>query len=190
MHKLVIGIAGASGAIYARRLLERLAEIPDQWVEVGIVASTNARTNWELEDQPVDLESFGYKIYASHDFLAPFASGSARFDAMIICPCSMGVLARIAHGLSDDLMTRAADVILKERRKLILVPRETPLSRIHLENMLRITDAGGIICPAIPSFYTGAITAEDLAQTVVDRALELAGFQLDTFRWGAENQKN
>jgi 4-hydroxy-3-polyprenylbenzoate decarboxylase len=96
----------------------------------------------------------------------------------------MGVLARIAHGMSDDLMTRAADVILKERRKLILVPREMPLSLIHLENMRKLTQAGSIICPAIPSFYNGADTIEKVCLTVVDRVLDLAGFNIDSFRWG------
>ena len=103
---------------------------------------------------------------------------------MIICPCSMGTLARIAHGLSDDLMTRAADVILKERRQLIVVPRETPFSLIHLENMSLLTRAGAIVCPAIPSFYNGATTLEQICMTVVDRVLDLAGFKIDSYRWG------
>ena len=103
---------------------------------------------------------------------------------MIVCPCSMGLLARIATGVSQDLITRAADVVLKERRRLIVVPRETPLSLIHLRNMTTITEAGGIICPAIPSFYSGAETKEEIAGTVVDRALDLAGFELESYRWG------
>ncbi|MGB4850104.1 MAG: UbiX family flavin prenyltransferase [Saprospiraceae bacterium] len=184
MHKLIVGLGGSSGAIYARLLLERLANVKDQYDEIGIVMSKNARINWSMEIPDRSIESFGHKIYATDDFNAPFASGSARFSTMIICPCSMGTLARIANGYSDDLMTRAADVILKERRKLIVVPRETPFSIIHLDNMRKLTEAGAIICPAIPSFYSRPDSIEKLCMTVVDRVLDLAGFQLDTYRWG------
>ncbi len=184
MHKLIVGLGGASGSIYARLLFERLAQIPDQYSEVGIVMSRNAEINWNLEVKDKSVESYGHKLYHQDDFNAPFASGSARFNTMIVCPCSMGTMARMAHGLSDDLMTRAADVILKERRKLILVPRETPLSLIHIENMQKLTLAGAIICPAIPSFYNGADSIEKVCLTVVDRVLDLAGFDIDSFRWG------
>lgn len=186
MHKLILGLGGSSGAIYARLLLERLQQLKNQYEEVGIVASRNAMVNWNIEISDKKLEDFGHRIYAQDDFMAPFASGSARFTTMIVCPCSMGTLARIAHGLSDDLLTRAADVILKERRKLILVPRETPFSLIHLDNMKKVTLAGGIVCPAIPSFYSKPETIDQVCLTVVDRVLDLAGFQLDTFRWGGE----
>ena len=184
MHKLILGLGGSSGAIYAKLLLERLGTLNEQFDELGIVMSRNARINWEIEMPDKNIESFGYKIYDQDDFNAPFASGSARFLTMIVCPCSMGTLARIANGFSDDLMTRAADVILKERRKLILVPRETPFSLIHLDNMRKLTEAGAVICPAIPSFYSKPDTVEKLCLTVVDRVLDLAGFELDTFRWG------
>ena len=186
-HKLIVGIAGSSGAIYARLLLDRLLTISDQYDEIGIVASKNALINLQLEGQGYSLEDYGFKIYSQQDFLAPFASGSAKYNIMIICPCSMGTLARIAHGLSDDLMTRAADVILKERRKLIVVPRETPLNLIHLDNMRKLTAAGAIICPAIPSFYSGADSLEKVCLTVVDRVLDLAGFDMDTYRWGTSS---
>ncbi len=186
MDKLILGIGGSSGAIYARLLLDRLEALKQQYKEIGIVMSPNARTNWSIEIPDRQPEDYGHRIFDPGDFMAPFASGSARFGTMIICPCSMGVLGRIAHGISDDLMTRAADVILKERRKLILVPRETPFSLIHLNNMKVLTEAGAIICPAIPSFYTGADTIESACLTVVDRVLDLAGFELDTFRWGSE----
>lgn len=187
MHKLILGLGGSSGAIYARLLLERLSSIKDQVSEVGIVMSTNAVINWNLEIPDRKIEDFGYKLYAQTDFSAPFASGSAKFDTMIVCPCSMGTLARIANGYSEDLLTRAADVVLKERRRLILVPRETPFSLIHLDNMKRVTEAGGIICPAIPSFYSRPDTIEKLCLTVVDRVLDLAGFDLESFRWGIGN---
>ncbi len=183
MHKLILGLGGSSGAIYARLLLDRLAALRDQYEEVCIVASRNAQINWDLEMPNTTLESYGHKLYAQDDFMAPFASGSARFGTMIICPCSMGTLARISVGFSDDLMTRAADVILKERRKLILVPRETPFSLIHLDNMKKLTQAGAIICPAIPSFYSQPDSIEKLCLTVVDRVLDLAGFTFETYRW-------
>jgi 4-hydroxy-3-polyprenylbenzoate decarboxylase len=124
------------------------------------------------------------KILAPSDFMAPFASGSGQYDTMIIIPCSMGTLGRIASGISNDLISRAADVILKERRKLICVIRDTPYNLIHIRNMEAITLAGGIICPASPSFYSKPSTIEQAAATVVDRVLDLAGFDFKTFRWG------
>ncbi|HVE61068.1 MAG TPA: UbiX family flavin prenyltransferase, partial [Chitinophagaceae bacterium] len=113
-----------------------------------------------------------------------FASGSAQYDAMIIIPCSMGTLARIAAGISNDLVTRGADVMLKERKKLVLVLRETPYNLIHIKNMKTVTLAGGIICPASPSFYSKPQTIEQAASTVVDRVLDLAGIKNESFRWG------
>lgn len=184
MHKVVVGIGGSSGAIYARLLLERLCQLKDQVEEVNVVMSRNAVVNWNLEMPDTPISRFGFRVYGNEDFTAPFASGSARFSPMIICPCSMGTLARITHGLSDDLMTRAADVILKERRQLIVVPRETPFSLIHLDNMRKLTEAGAIVCPAIPSFYSGATSMEEVCLTVIDRVLDLAGFRIETFRWG------
>ena len=118
------------------------------------------------------------------DFMAPFASGSANFKTMIVCPCSMGTLGRISSGISNDLTTRAADVILKERRKLILVARETPLSLIHINNMKTITEAGGIICPATPSFYSKPNTFEELTATVIDRVLTLSDLKNQSYSWG------
>jgi 4-hydroxy-3-polyprenylbenzoate decarboxylase len=184
MEKVIIGLGGSSGALYGKLLLDRLAAISDQWAEVGIIMSKNASLNWALELEGTAIESYGFRVYNNDDFSAPFASGSAQFMKMIICPCSMGTLARIAHGLSDDLMTRAADVILKERRQLIVVPRETPFSLIHLDNMRKLTKAGAIVCPAIPSFYGQVKTIEQACQTVIDRVMDLAGFKIDTFRWG------
>ncbi len=184
MDKVIIGLGGASGAIYGKLLLDRLVSIPEQYAEMSIVMSRNAAVNWTLEMNGLDIHSYGVKVYSNDDFSAPFSSGSARYNKMIICPCSMGTLARIANGLSDDLMTRAADVILKEKRQLILVPRETPFSLIHLKNMAQLTKAGAIICPAIPSFYSGVKTIEELCLTVVDRVLDLAGFEIDSYRWG------
>ncbi len=183
MKKVVVAIAGSSGAIYAKVLLDKLAALREQWTAVGVVLSDNALVNWELEIGPPALDRYPFDFYQKNDFYAPFASGSARYETMLVCPCSMGMLGRIAAGVSNDLITRAADVILKERRRLILVPRDTPLSLIHLNNMKLLTEAGAIICPACPSFYSRPQTVEEIAATVVDRVLDLAGFDLKTYRW-------
>jgi 4-hydroxy-3-polyprenylbenzoate decarboxylase len=182
--KLVIALTGASGSVYAKSLLQKLTEITDQFSEVGLVFSKNAKEIWEYELGDKSYSDFPFKIYEKNDFYAPFASGSAGYDTMIICPCSMGTLGRIASGVSDDLITRAADVILKEKGKLILVPRELPYNLIHIKNMETITLAGGIICPATPSFYSKPQNIEDLVLTVVNRILDLAGFNIDSKRWG------
>lgn len=183
--KVIIGITGASGAIYGKLLLERLQGLGDQIKETGIIFSQNAGDVWKFElGDAVVPAGEKFKIYRPDDFFAPMASGSSGYDTMIICPCTMGTLGRIAAGISSDLMTRAADVMLKERRKLILVPRETPYSLIHLNNMKMLTEAGAIICPATPSFYSKPAAIEELAMTVVDRILDLAGFRLETYRWG------
>ncbi len=181
--KIVVAITGASGSIYAKLLLEKLQALQDQIQEVGIVMSDNARDVWKFELDDESYQNLPYKIYNKADFWAPFASGSARFDTMIIVPCSMGTLGRIAAGISNDLTTRAADVILKERRKLILVARDTPLNLIHIRNMQTITEAGGIICPAVPSYYSRPKTIEEVAMTVVNRIIDLAGFEHETYRW-------
>lgn len=184
MKKIVVAVGGSSGALYAKVLFDRLAHLRAQWAAVGVVMSDNARFNWQHELGNEDYRHYPFDFYEKNDFMAPFASGSARYEVMIACPCSMGLLARMAAGISDDLPTRAADVMLKERRRLILVPRETPFSLLHLRNMTALTEAGAIICPAIPSFYSRPATLEQLAATLVDRVLDLAGFQLDSFRWG------
>lgn len=185
-RKIVVAVTGASGAFYASVLFKKLREIKSQLNEVAVVFSTNAKDIWDYELKKSFDPVLPFHVYEKDDFYAPFASGSSSFDALIVCPCSMGTLGRIAHGISDDLITRAADVMLKERRKLILVPRETPFSLIHLENMKTITLAGGIICPAIPSFYSKPETIEQAVETVVERILALAEFELDSYRWGEE----
>lgn len=182
-HKIVVAITGASGAIYAKVLLDKLQTLKSQIEEVGIVMSDNAKEVWKFELDNTEYEDLPFKLYSKNDFFSPFASGSAKYGTMIICPCSMGTMGRIASGISNDLTTRAADVILKERRKLILVTRDTPLSLIHINNMKAITEAGGIICPASPSFYSLPSTFEQLASTVTDRVLDLAGLTIDSFRW-------
>jgi flavin prenyltransferase len=181
--KIVVAIAGSSGAMYGKVLLDRLVALREQYTTVGVVMSPNALVNWELEIGTPDFSAYPFTFYDKNDFNAPFASGSARYNSMIVCPCSMGVLARIASGVSSDLMTRAADVILKERRRLVLVTRETPLSLIHINNMKTVTEAGGIICPATPSFYAQPDSIEAVVRSVVDRVLDLAGLDSGGYRW-------
>lgn len=183
-HRIVVAITGASGSVYAKVLLEKLTALNEQIAEVGVVMSNNARTVWETEIGDQSYLNYPFRFFEKHDFNAPFASGSAKYNCMIVVPCSMGTLGRIAAGVSDDLVTRAADVVLKERRKLLLLLRETPYNLIHIRNMETVTLAGGIICPCSPSFYSKPQTVEAIAATVVDRALELAGIELSTYRWG------
>ncbi len=183
-RKIVIAVTGASGAIYAKVLFNKIREIKEQFEEVAVVFSSNARDIWEYELKESFEPVFPFRVYEKDDFYAPFASGSSTFDTLIVCPCSMGTLGRIANGISDDLISRAADVMLKERRKLIVVPRETPFSLIHLENMKTLTLAGAIVCPAIPSFYSKPQTIEQALETVVERILNLAGFVVDAYQWG------
>lgn len=183
-HKIIVAVTGASGSIYAKVLLDKLSKLSSQVEKVGVVMSNNAKDVWkhELGNEEYTLYK-DFTFYDKMDFYAPFASGSAKYNTMIICPCSMGTMARIAGGISNDLTTRAADVILKERRKLILAVRDTPYNLIHINNMQAVTQAGGIICPASPSFYSKPQTFEELAATVVDRLLDLAGLSIDSYRW-------
>lgn len=175
--------------MYAKILFEKLRELKDQVEEVGVIFSSNAPDIWKYELDEEFVPVFPFRVYERDDFYAPFASGSSKVDTMIICPCSMGTLGRIANGVSDDLITRAADVMLKERRKLVVVPRETPYSMIHLENMKTLTLAGAVICPATPSFYSKPQTIEEAAGTVVERVLNLAGFEVESFEWGKKGEE-
>ncbi len=183
-RKIIMAVTGASGAVYASILIEKIQKLSSQIDEVGVVITENARQVWEYELGNNNYENIPFPVYDRKNFYAPFASGSSKFDTMIICPCSMGMLGRIASGISDDLISRAADVMLKEHRKLILVTRETPLNLIHIENMRSITLSGGIICPASPSFYSRATTIKQIAATVIDRVLDLSGFDISPPRWG------
>lgn len=185
--RIVVAITGASGSIYAKVLLDKLHAITGQLDAVGVVMSDNAKDVWQYELGQKGYMDYPFDYYTKNDFFAPFASGSAQYDTMIICPCSMGALARVAQGISSDLTTRAADVILKERRKLILVTRETPLNLIHIKNMAAVTEAGGIICPASPSFYSLPESFDALAATVIDRVLSLAGLDIKTYQWGEKS---
>jgi 4-hydroxy-3-polyprenylbenzoate decarboxylase len=182
-RKIVVGITGASGAPYAQRLVSILRSRDD--VELAVCVSQTAPQVWALECGGDLRESLGVPLWGVRDFTAPFASGSARWEAMAVVPCSMGTAARIAHGISDTLLTRAADVMLKERRRLIVVPRETPLSLVHLENLVTLARAGAIVLPAMPSFYGKPATLQDALDTVVARIVDQLGLDHSlAARWG------
>ena len=181
--KIIVVVTGASGALYAQRLFDKLHTLCGVQDTVSVVFSETAKQVWQCEIGAAP-RLYTFAEYSDKDFFAPLASGSALYDAMVVCPCSMGTLGRIAHGISDTLITRAADVMLKERRKLILLARETPYSLIHIKNMEMVTLAGGIICPASPSFYSNPRTIESLCDTVIDRVLDMLGITNNGFRWG------
>src|SRR5690554_1035499 len=189
-HKIVVSISGASGSIYAKLLLDKLLELSNQIEEVGVVMSDNAKYVWNSELGKDSYKNYPFKFYGKQDFEAPFASGSAKYNTMVVVPCSMGTLSRIANGSSSDLSSRASDVILKERRKLVLITRESPLNLIHLKNMQSATEAGAIICPANPSFYSNPKTIEEAAYTVINRVIDLIGLENNSFRWGEDNKIN
>ena len=182
-RKIVLAITGASGSIYAYKLLGRLHEIQAPVEEIAVIFSDTGKEIWESEIGSKFHNEGSAKEYDNKSYYAPFASGSSQYDTMIICPASSGTTGRIANGTSDDLITRTADVMLKERRRLIIVPRETPYSLIHIENMKKLTLAGAVICPATPSFYSNPKTIDDLVMTVVNRIIDLAGFDSNGFRW-------
>lgn len=186
MKKIAVAITGASGSIYAKLLMQKLSALKEQVTELSVVMTENAKEVWRTELNDDSYEAFPARFFTTKDFSAPFASGSAQYDALIIAPCSMGTLGRIAAGISNDLITRGADVMLKERKKLILLIRETPYNLVHIRNMETATLAGGIICPASPSFYSRPESLEQAAATVVDRALDLAGVSVKSFRWGKQ----
>ncbi len=183
-RKIIIGITGASGAIYAKLLISALQKQDENIEQVAVLMSDNAKKVWEHELDEEFIVPDKFTLYSKNDFNSPIASGSANYDTMIICPCSMGTLGRIAAGTSDDLLLRASDVMLKEKRKLIIVPRETPFSLIHLRNLTTLAEAGATIIPAIPSFYSNPKSIEELAGTVTDRVLAHADFDVGGFSWG------
>ena len=179
--KLVVAVSGASGAPYARRLLDFLAAHgPAAGVEVDLVFTQTGRQVWkhEIGEEP----RTPFRVWKNQDFTAPFASGSSLYDAMVVIPCSAGALARIAYGISVDLVGRAADVMLKERRKLVLVLRETPISLVHARAMTQVIEAGAFVMPASPSFYSGPRTIDALVDTVVARVLDRLGLPNDLMR--------
>lgn len=189
-RRIVIGISGASGAPYAERLLEVLcSEQFKARVTLALVLSATAQEVWDHEcTRP--LQAFEVPLYGGRDYSAPFASGSSAPDAMVIVPASMSTVARVAHGISDNLLTRAADVVLKERKRLIVVPRETPYSEVHLKNLLELTRLGALVLPASPSFYGKPKNVRELIDTVIGRLLDQLGLpHALTRRWGEQTQR-
>ena len=173
--RIVIGVTGASGSPYAARVLDFLAAHHEELdLDVHVVYTKFGRLVWG-DEVGTDPREYPFPVYAPNDMLAPFASGSAGFEAMVVVPCSAGSLARIASGVSTDLVGRAADVMLKERRKLLLVLRESPYNLVHLRNMVAVTEAGAQVMPASPSFYSAPKTLEELLDTVTARILDHLG---------------
>ena len=199
MKNIVVGITGASGSVYGLRLIEELLRAEKQVT----VLLTNAgrqvlafETGLDVSENPEEglrqLKNHfnagdNLKYYGLNDFFVPVASGSSAPDAVVVCPCSMGTVGRIAAGLSDNLLERVADVALKENKTLLLVPRETPFNQIHLENLLRLSKAGAQILPAMPGFYQQPETVADLVNFVVGKILDNLGVEHQLFkRWGTE----
>ncbi len=182
-RKVVVAVTGASGSVYALSLIQKLKQLPD--VEVAVIVSDTAKSvaNHELGSN-ILLEQ-EVKYFDVNSFYAPSASGSSNYDTMFVVPCSVGTLGRIAHGTADNLIIRTADVMLKERRQLILFVRETPLSLIHIENMKSVTLAGGIIMPASPSFYHHPTTISEIVDNMTNRLLDVAGLASSIKRWNS-----
>lgn len=179
---IVVAVTAASGSIYARLLVESLAASGDVG-RIALVYSENARAVAEHEGVAMPADA---KIveYSNSDLFASPASGSAAWDAMVVVPSSVGTVGRVAGGVSQTLIERAADVMLKERRRLVFVVRETPYSLVHLRNMVALTEAGAIIVPASPSFYSKPATVEELCRTVVERVVALLGVKAEHYEWG------
>lgn len=181
MMKVIVAITAASGAIYARLTVDALLR-SGSVSEIALIYSTHANevANYEGVDIPEDNR---VKLYHNNDMFAPVASGSASYDAMVVVPCSVGTVGRIAGGISSTLIERAADVMLKERRKLVLVVREAPLSLIHLRNMTTVAECGGVIIPAAPSFYSKPQSIESLCMTIVERVMSQLGVETPHYEW-------
>lgn len=186
-RRIIIGVTGASGAIYARLLLDSLL-VSGEVGEIAVIFSGNGRAvaDYEGQDFPSTDSDGRLRYFDNGDLFAAPASGSAGYDSMVVVPCSMGTIGRIASGVSDNLITRAADVMLKERRKLVLVAREAPYGTIHLRNMTTLSECGAVIMPASPSFYSRPEGVEQLCMTVVERVLSLLGIPGRRYEWGRE----
>ena len=188
MRKIIVAITGASGSLYAVQFLK---SVQQENVAIHAVISSAGRLvlQHELGLTPHDLKKYVAKWYAADDLAAPIASGSSKFDAMIVLPCTMGTLGAIANGIAKNLIHRAADVILKEKKPLLLAVRETPLNRIHLKNMLNVHDAGATLCPPMPSFYHHPENLEEMATFFAGRLAELIGIEVEGLkRWQGIHQ--
>ena len=180
--KVIVAVTGASGGVYARKCLEQLL-LSAEVEQVALIVSDKAQQVLSFEDVELPVDD-RIKLYSNDDMFAPVASGSAGYDAMVVVPASMGSVGRIASGVSSSLIERAADVMLKERRRLVVVARETPYSLIHLRNMTTLTEAGAVILPASPSFYSHPATIDEAIMTVVERIIAHLGVRQPHFEWG------
>ena len=181
--KIILAITGASGSLYAVQFLKLMQHVD---VEIHGIISDAGRLvlQHELGLTPDDLNEFIVQWHAKDDFGAPMSSGSSKFDAMLVLPCTMGTLGAIANGIAKNLVHRAADVMLKEKKPLLLAVRETPFNRIHMENMLKVHDAGAVVCPPMPSFYHHPDSLEEMATFFAGRMADLLGFEIDGLkRW-------
>lgn len=174
-RRLIVAITGASGAVYGVRLLQVLREVPDLETHLMVSAAGWMNVEQEIDLPRRDIEAFAHVVHSVRDVGACVASGSFATDGMVVAPCSMRTLAAIAHGLSDNLVTRAADVVLKERRRLVLMVRETPLNLAHLRNMTAVTEMGGVVFPPVPAFYNRPGSVDELVDHTVGRVLDLVG---------------
>jgi len=182
--KILLAITGASGVIYGKRLLEELSKIDEVNIELVISNAGKQLINQELDMDSEELKSMAEKSYKPDEMAAPPASGSSLYDGILIVPCSMSTLSKISGGIADNLITRSASVALKENRKLIVVPRETPLSSTFLKNMYKLSIDGGIVLPACPGFYGGSDSIDDLINFIVGKILDTLGLENDTYeRW-------
>ena len=184
MKKIIVAITGASGAVYGVRLLQLLQATEGVQTHLTVSPTGLLTLRHELNMDRAQLDALAHTVHAAHDVGAAIASGSFQCDGMVIAPCSMRTLAAVAHGLSDNLVTRAADVMLKERRRLVLMVRETPLNLAHLRNMTSVTEMGGIIFPPVPSFYHAPASIDDMVNQTVGRVLDVLGLpQAQVQRW-------
>jgi len=185
VRRIVVAITGATGAVYGVQLLRRLQATPGVQTHLVVSDAASLTLHQELGLQRRDVESLAHVVHRNRDVGASIASGSFQTDGMVIAPCSMKTLAAVAHGLSDNLVTRAADVMLKERRRLVLMVRETPFNLAHLRNMTAVTEMGGVVFPPLPSFYHRPATIEEMVEHTVDRAIDLLGLDnAHAPRWG------
>ena len=184
-RRIIVAITGATGAVYGVQLLKRLGAMPGVESHLVLSDAASLTLHQELGLQRRDAEALAHVVHRYRDIGASIASGSYQTDGMVIAPCSMKTLAAIAHGLSDNLVARAADVVLKERRRLLLMVRETPFNLAHLRNMTAVTEMGGIVFPPLPSFYHRPVTIEEMVEHTVDRAIDLLGLDnAHAPRWG------
>ena len=183
-RRIVVAITGATGAVYGVRLLQRLGAVPGVETHLVVSDAASLTLHQEVGMQRRDVEALAHVVHKNREIGASIASGSFQTDGMVIAPCSMKTLAAVAHGLADNLVARAADVVLKERRRLVLMVRETPLNLAHLRNMTAVTEMGGIVFPPLPSFYHRPASIDEMVDHTLDRVLDLLGIENEAApRW-------